>query len=208
MFKVIFMSISTTLLVVVFIASIFLNSILGVFGLASTSIETLNNLHDSKQIVDKVKTKHKAKKLKISKYAKRTSRRISASAISAATIGTAAVVVAVVGFEVVDYCDDKEDLHEFENILFKTDKEYDYGECLSEAKNDTKAIIESVKNAVPKAVNSTWNGTKDISQESWNSTKSMTIRAWKATKSISNDAWGSTTETTDKFWDSLIDIAD
>ena len=76
MIKVILMSISATLLVVAFTASMFLNSILGVFGLASTSIDALSNLHENKQILDVVKTRHEKRKLNASKkFLKRTSKK-------------------------------------------------------------------------------------------------------------------------------------
>ena len=141
MIKVILMSISATLLAVAFTASMFLNSILGVFGLASTSIQTLNNLQESKQIIDKVKKRHKVKKRNVSKrFTKRAGRRIAASAVSAATIGTAAVVVAVATIEVIDYCDDKEEIHNDENLLFKSDEKFDYDECLNEAEEDSRNI--------------------------------------------------------------------
>lgn len=219
MIKVILMSISATLLVVAFVTSMFLNSILGVFGLASTSIKTLNNLQESKQIIDKVKTRHKTKKLNVSKkFAKRTTKRIAASAISASTIGTTAVVVAVVGFEIYDYCEDKKEWIEDNNILFSKGEEFDYRKCWNATKNDTGAMIASVKEAVPDKVTSTWKDTKDISNESWETTKRITFDTWGSTKSISSDtwnftkdvstdAWNSTSDTTEKLWDSLIDLA-
>lgn len=217
MIKVILVSISATLLIVAFVSSIFLNSILGVFGLASTSIQTLNNLQESKQIIDKVKTRHKSKKLNASsKFAKRTGRRIAASAVSAATIGTAAVVVAIATFEIFDYCEDKEEIHNDENLLFKSDEKFDFNACLNEATDDSEKIIASIKNAVPEVVESTWEETKNISNNSWeatksisigtwNSTKSLSLEAWDATKNITSDSLSSTSETTEKIWRSLID---
>jgi len=216
MIKVILASISATLIVVAFVASMFLNGILGLFGLASTSIETLSHLQESRQIVDTLKTKHKANKLKApKKLAKRAGKRITASAVSAATIGTAAVVLAIATFEVIDYCEDKEELFESENILFHTDREFSYVECENEAKKDMVELIAFAKKSVPKVVSDTWHGTKDISKESWNDTKQITKDTWKSTKSasggawsytkdISSDAWSTSSDSAERLWDSLI----
>ena len=78
--------------------------------------------------MQKVKIRHKLKRLKLSKkFIKRTSRKISVSAVSAATIGTAAVVVTIASLEIYDYCNDKKELLEDGNILFKSNEEFDYG---------------------------------------------------------------------------------
>ncbi len=205
MIKVVLVSISGTLIVVTFIATMFLNSILGVFSLASTSIETLSNLQESKHIVDTVKKRHQKSKLIISKrFTHRARNRIAASAVSASTIGTAAVVVAVVGFEMYDYCEDKKEWTKENNILFNNDEEFDYSECWNEAKNDTATMVVSIKESVPETVSSTWEATKDISKESWQKTKRITFDTWKSTKSVSSETWNSTVDTTDKLWDSLI----
>ena len=57
MIKTIFLTITATIAVVIFVASLFLNTILGIFGMAATSIETLQNLKTSQQVVDRMKTR-------------------------------------------------------------------------------------------------------------------------------------------------------
>ena len=206
--KIIFISISATLIVAFFVMSIFLNSILGVFGLASTTVDALNNLKESKQILDVVKKRHNIKALNISKrFTKRSSKKAAASAVSAATLGTAAVVITVVGLEVMDYCNEKQELHEEGNILFKTNNKFNYTECLSEAKNDSKAIIISIKNAVPAAILSSWENTKSISRETWEKTKETSIKIWQSASAVSETAWHASTRETNKTIESLLDWA-
>jgi len=197
MFKVIFTTISATLVAASFTASLFINSILGAFGLVYTSLETFNTLQESHQIIGDVKKRHKTKKMNASKkFVKRSSRKIASSAVSAATIGTAAVVITVAGLEVHDYCEDREELQEDENLLFGTDVTFDYKHCLSDAKNESSEIIISVKKAVPEAVNNAWDETKSFSNE-----------AWESTKKISPDAWISTYNASSSLWKSLTDLA-
>jgi len=190
MVKTIFVTTSATLIVVTFVASTFLNSILGLFGLASTSIETLNDLKSSKQIVEKMRKRHKAKELGVSKrYVKRSSKKIASSAVAAATIGTAGVVMTVAGLEVYDYCDDREELNEDENILFSQSNEFSYNECLSAASEDSKQIIYAVKEAVPKVVDEAWEETKSISRDTWESAKEMSNAAWEESRGALKDYW-------------------
>ena len=146
----------------------------------------------------------------------RTSKKITVTAVSAATIGTAAVVVAVAAFEVYDYCEDKEEIHNDGNLLFKSDDKFDYKECLNDATEDSEEIIASIKKAVPKAVESTWEDTKNISDKSWeatknislktwNSTKVLSLKTWNATQMITSDSLSSASSATEKIWRSLID---
>lgn len=195
MIKVIFTTITATFIVIAFVTSMFLNSILGIFGLISTSLDSFNSLQESKQIMGEIKKRHKTKKLNASKkFVKRSSKKIASAAVTAATIGTAGVVIVVAGFEVYDYCEDKKELLADENILFKTNKEFDYSKCLNDAQKDSNEIIILVKEAVPEIVASAWEDTKDISNETWESTKK-----------ISADAWASTSDATSRWWESLND---
>ncbi len=193
MTKVILKTIAGTLVTIIFLAYLFLNGILGIFGYISTPIESYNNFRSSKQIVNEMKERHKKRKLGVSKrFVRRSSRKISASAISAVTIGTAGVVLTVAGLEVYDYCEDKSDMLDEENILFGTEIEFNYNKCLSDAKGDSDKIIASVKRAVPEMVGAAWDDTKDISHD-----------VWESTKQTSADAWKSTSESTEQIWQSL-----
>ncbi len=196
MYKVIFSTVLTTIVVVFISASMFLNSILSIFGLEATSVVTLNNLKESKKIVNKIRARNKAKKIEISKkFVKRTSKKVASSAVSAATIGTAAVVITVAGLEVYDYCDEKREIQEESNILFNEKKEFNYNECLTEASKDSTKIIASVKKAIPGIASKTWESTKNISNETWESTKK-----------IGSETWNSTSEASEKLWNSLSDL--
>jgi mannitol-specific phosphotransferase system IIBC component len=92
MIKTIINTVLFTVTVLSIVFSIFLNSILGLFGLVSTSLDTLNQLKDSQEIVETMKERNKSKKEKAPKrFARKASTRVAASAVAAATIGTAAV---------------------------------------------------------------------------------------------------------------------
>lgn len=196
MFKTILTTISATIIIIVFVVSISLNGILNIFGLAAISLGQLNKFHQlaqkvkilkknntkykqknhqlktsnktHKQKINAIKNRHQTKSLNISKkFAKRSGKKIALSAAAAATIGTAGVVSAVALLEGYDYCDDKRELLNDENILFDTNKEFNSSECLQSAKNDSEKIIHDY-----------WQSTKDFGQDKWN-----------AIKEISNDIW-------------------
>jgi len=195
MFKAIIITISSTLAVAVTLAGFFMNSILGTFGFAVTSIEKLHQLKESKRILDVVKKRHNDKKLNISKrFIKRSGKKVATSAVSAATIGTAAVAITVAGMEMHDYCDDKRELHDEENLLFGKQEEFDYSKCLAEAKNDSSKIIASVKESLPKLVSDAWASTKNISKSSWQTIKEESSHVWATTTDTTNEAWSTLLE--------------
>jgi len=208
MIKIILISISSTLVIGFLVTSVFLKSILGVFGLASTTIGTLNNLKESKQILDFVKKRHKNKKLNVSKkFTKRLSKKVAASAVSAATLGTGAVVITVAGLEVMDYCNEMRELHEEGNVLFKTKEKFNYTECLSKAKHDSQEIIISIKKSVPAAIRKTWQDTKSISRATWEKTKEISVKTWQSASATSKSAWDTSTRETNEAIESLLDWA-
>ena len=103
--KTIFLTFTATLAALSFAATLFLNTILGTFGLVTTSVDTLNKLKSSQVVMDKMKTRHQAKRLTATKkLAKRSSRRVASASLAAATIGTVAVAITMTGFEIHDYC--------------------------------------------------------------------------------------------------------
>jgi len=158
MFKTVFFTLSATLSTLAFVSSLFLNSILATFGLVSTSIETLNKLHQSKQIVEQMKTRHTAKKKNFSKkFIQRAGAKISSTATSAIPIvGAVGAVIAVASIEVRYYCEDKQDLHEDENTLYGTQSAFDNEQCLQEAQDDSKQLIITAKESASKTINDTW----------------------------------------------------
>jgi hypothetical protein len=150
MIKTILLTVSVTLAVVGFVASMFLNTILGAFSLTATSIAAMNSLQVSQGIVQKMKDRNKDKKLDLAKqFVKRSSKRVGATASAAATTipGVAVVAVAIVstGLEVSHYCDQQRELQSDSNILDGTNIDFDTKQCLEAAKEDAKAIWEEVK---------------------------------------------------------------
>ena len=60
--KSVLLTFITTLAALAFASTFFLNTLLGTFGLAATSIDTINNLKSSQIVIDKMKTRHHIKK--------------------------------------------------------------------------------------------------------------------------------------------------
>ena len=174
MFKIILTTISATAVIIFFVASFFLNSILGLFNLATIPLSLLPEFYQSKQIIknlkaDKVKLKNNNKALKATnsargkkinaikerhkikdlnapkKFAKRFGKKITSSAFAAGTIGTVGVIITVAGLEVYDYCEDKGELLKDENILFDTNKKFDYNKCYNEVEKEIGSIWKSFK---------------------------------------------------------------
>lgn len=64
---------TATASVLMFVGTLFLNTLLGAFGLVTTSAKELSQLRESQQIVEKMKAEHKKKKVKTTKrFLKRT----------------------------------------------------------------------------------------------------------------------------------------
>jgi Na+/glutamate symporter len=146
--KTIFWSVSVTLATIALATSLFLNSILGVFGLAATSIETLQQLRSSQQVVEQLKHRHQKNKASVSKkLVKRSSKRIGATVLAAATVGTVAVAATVVGLEVADYCEERQSLHEAESILYGTDEVFDMKQCIDEGKEELVGLLVDARDA-------------------------------------------------------------
>lgn len=129
-------------------ASLFLNTLLGTFGLAATSVETLRGLQASHQVVETLKERHQRKKTRIGKrFAKQAGRRVATAAVAAATIGTVAVTATMAGMEVNDYCEEKRALREEANLLYGTDAEFDWGRCYEEGKADATVMLADLKDS-------------------------------------------------------------
>jgi len=116
----------------------FFSSIFALFGYAALPIESLNNLTHSKKIVQKMQSRHKTKTANVSKrFIKRSGKKVAITAVSAATIGTVAVIGTLTYLEISQYCDDKRILNEDANILFDTQKEFNMQACLDQGKQDS-----------------------------------------------------------------------
>ena len=68
--KIIITTVTATLGIVFLSGYLFLNSILGVFGLVATTAETFSQMQAAQQTVKKMKARHKQKKGKVLKIGK------------------------------------------------------------------------------------------------------------------------------------------
>ena len=193
MFKTIFLTFSLTLTAVGLAASLFLNSILGVFGLAATTVGTLSSLQASQQIVEKVKQRHLRKKARMSKrFVKRSGKRVASAALAAATVGTVAVAVAMTSIEISDYCEQKEDLQKDANLLYGTNVAFDLETCIEESQDDAKAILSEAANTVTQTAGDAFDKTGEYSREAWTNVKRTTGDALDSTSKALSDLWEST----------------
>ena len=193
MFKTILITFSATIAAVSLAASLFLNSILGMFGLAATTVESLNNLRASEQVLNKVKHRHAKKKTRVAKrLVKRSGKRVAATALAAATIGTVAVAVAMTSMEIADYCSEKKDLQEEANVLHGTNVEFDTEQCVEESKDDAEALLTEAKTAVTSSVSDAFESTAHYSKELWASAKTATGHAYDSTSFALGKMWDRT----------------
>jgi len=138
MLKTIISTLFITLLAATFIVKFFFTNILSLFGLAILPLENLKSLQYSTQVVKKMQNRHKAKNANISKrFIKRSGTKVAVTAVSAATIGTVAVIGTLTYLEISQYCDDKYLLNEDANVLFNTENEFDMKSCLEQGKQDS-----------------------------------------------------------------------
>lgn len=174
--------------------TIFMNSILGVFGLAATSIETLQNLKASQSVVKKMKKRHKAKKVRVTKrFVKRSSKRALAGASAAVVPGAGVLAVAavMVGIEGADYCDERKALQEDEDILFNTKTDFDLDQCIEEAQADAEVIMADVKESSSEAVSSVYDGIAGYSADKWESLKSFGSESTQSLGETASRIWNS-----------------
>jgi len=165
--KTILKSLLLTGLTIGLIAKFFLASFLGLFGYSAVALEDFRKLTASKQVVDKMKTRHKTKKVNATKkFYKRAGKKVSAAAVSAATLGTVAVIGTLTYLEVSQYCEEQKELIDDENILFSTNELFDNEACLGIAKEDSVAItneaIEAIKIAAVNASDQIVDGANDF----------------------------------------------
>ena len=147
--KALLKSIVLTIITIVIISQFFLSSFMGLFGYSAIPLSELTKLKASSQIMEKMKSRHKTKKVNATKkFYKKAGKKVSATAISAATLGTIAVVGTLTYLEVSQYCEEQKDLIADENILFSTHKVFDSQACLSRAKQDSLKITDEAIKAI------------------------------------------------------------
>lgn len=191
--KTIFTTVTVTLGVVYVSAHLFLNSILGVFNLIATPIDTYQEMMTAQQVVDKMKKRHATKKSNAAKkLGKRASKRVGASVLAAATIGTIAVAITATSMEISDYCEAKEELQDDENILNGTQVVFDMGICRDEGEKDAKRILDEVKSSSIQAVTNAMDSTAAYSAEKWEAIKQASMAAATSASEYTAELWDST----------------
>ncbi|MFT5760438.1 MAG: hypothetical protein ACI9LM_005224 [Alteromonadaceae bacterium] len=136
--KAVLSTLMVTIMSGVIVIQFFFSSLLSFFGYAVLPIESLNSLTHSKKIVQKMQHRNKAKSANVSKrFIQRSGKKVAVTAVSAATIGTVAVIGTLTYLEISQYCEDKQVLNEDANILFDTDKEFNMNACLEQGKKDS-----------------------------------------------------------------------
>jgi hypothetical protein len=188
--KTVVLTFTFTIIAIALSAKIFFTSILTGLGYTVTTIDSLNKLNHSQQIVEKVKKRHKSKKIKATKtFVKNSGKKIATSAIAASTVGTLAVIGAVTAFEMREFCDEKKELLEESNILHDTDIKFDYSVCLKDAKEDSKKFIDEVTDNVSLASSELIKNTKIYSDETWSDIKASIQSTYISTSNFSSDLW-------------------
>jgi len=191
MYKTILITVFATVIVFALSMKLFFASILSGFGYAITTVDNLNSLYESRQIMKNIKKHHKAKKVKASKtFVKRSGRKIAASAVAASTVGTIAVIGTVATLEISDYCNEKEDFINEENILYGKDQKFDYGVCFQEAKLDLEASLEEVKHKVSQSSSDMLKGAKTYSDETWSDINNYIKQAYMSGNEYSFELGG------------------
>jgi len=186
------LTITATMAAVSFAASIFLHSILGAFGLVTTSVEALNNLKSSQHIVEQMKTRQQVKKQKLTqKLAQRSTRRVASASLAAATIGTVAVAVTMAGFEIHDYCEDLESLHHDSNVLYGRQDKFNFQQCLEEGQEESKRILSEVKESASDSVIQALDSTLEYSAEKWLEIKASAEHALASSSAATSELWSS-----------------
>lgn len=191
--KSIITSISLSLAASSLVFTLFINSILGFFGLATVSTEALKGLKSSQQIVDKVKQKHEEKKkYAAAEFKKRASKKVLSTAVAAASIGTVAVATTMIGLEVYDYCEAKKDLHENDKILYGHSSEFNFETCIEEGKEDSKVMFTDLMDSSVESVSSAIKSSAEYSAEKWAAIKQVSGEAFETTQGAAVDLWEST----------------
>ncbi len=145
-------------------AKFFFANVLALFGYAAMPLTELAHLTQAKQIVHKMQKRHKSKSANVSKrFIKRSGKKVAVTAVSAATIGTVAVIGTLTYLEISHFCEEKRTLNDDANILFGENDSFDMQACLSQGKHDSANFA-----------NEAWQQVKNSSQEIYSSIEQST----------------------------------
>ena len=166
MIKTIFSTLLVTLCIGLIAVKFFFTSIFSLFGYAALPLEKLKSLQHSKQIVKKMQHRHKTKSANVSKrFIKRSGKKVAITAVSAATIGTVAVIGTLTYLEVSQYCDDKRLLNEDANVLFDTQNDFDMQACLEQGKQDSAQFANAAWQSIKTSSNGVLDSIEHVSDE-------------------------------------------
>jgi len=173
-------------LVIIFFAGFlavkfFFSSVFGLFGYAALPIESLNSLTHSKKIVQKMQSRHKTKSANVSKrFVKRSGKKVAITAVSAATIGTVAVIGTLTYLEISQYCDEKRILNEDANILFDTQHEFDMQACLEQGKLDSANFANEAWYSIKDTGSEVLDGIEKSSDELLDPSRKATVELFES----------------------------
>ncbi len=190
MFKTVATTFTLTAGGCVLLGSLFAQSLLGLFGLAYTSAETLARLHHAQAVVEKLQARHALKKQRAAKrVVKRSARRLAAVGLAAATVGTAAVVVTVASLEADDYCAEQQALQEEADLLYDTASAFDYAQCLAAARSDYGALASETLATLTQATEATVERSRDAGREAWARVRATALELLAAAGSSAQALW-------------------
>ena len=118
---------------------------------------------------------------------------MASTALAAATFGTVAVACAMNAVEISSYCEQKAELQVEANILYGTDIEFDFEQCIQECTDDAKAILTEATDTVATKVSDVFDSIVHYSNEVWSDIKAAAIHAFDYTDTKFTSLWNSAT---------------
>ena len=159
----------------------FFTSIFALFGYAALPIESLQNLTHSKKVMQKVQSRHKQKSANVSKrFIKRSGKKVAITAVSAATIGTVAVIGTLTYLEISQYCDEKRILNEDANLLFDRQEEFNMQACLEQGKQDSAHFANEAWESVKESSNELFDDLETSSDELLDPSRKVTVELFES----------------------------
>lgn len=172
MIKVVLLTLTVTIAALSLAFSIFMNTILGAFGLVTTSVDAFNNMKDSQAVVEKMKERHEVKKAELGKnFAKKSSKKVASTVAAAATVGAVGVAITAITFEVSSYCESQKSLNDDYNLLYNANEEFDFKKCLATGKDQYLELVEDVKESAKESLTQAVDSSTEFSKEKWSDLK-------------------------------------
>lgn len=179
--KAVISTLMATVLTGVIVIKFFFSSLLTFFGYAVLPIESLKSLTHSKKIVQKMQHRNKVKNSNVSKrFIKRSGKKVAVTAVSAATIGTVAVIGTLTYLEISQYCDDKDGLNEEANILFDTDEQFDMNACLEQGKQDSAHFANEAWHSIQETSSDVLDSIEQTSDELLDPSRKATVELFES----------------------------